>query len=128
MGEYFMQKGTYNDFKNYLVEKKRKSPFYTRIYKYILETYKSPIIDTFNIYDIEIKLIGDNIDSSEYYYTDNESVKRNLQNCIEQVIQDLCNEGRIKRVVIKGSDIPSYAPNYPEFENNDRIHGQEEQK
>lgn len=27
MGEYFMQKGTYNDFKNYLVEKKEKVRF-----------------------------------------------------------------------------------------------------
>ena len=128
MGEYYMQKGTYNDFKNFLVDKTRKSPFYTRIYNYILDTYKSPITDTFNIYEIKIKFSGAPINSSEYYYTDNESVKRNYQKCVEQVISDLCSEGKIKRIVVEGSDIPSYAPNYPEIETHDILHEQEEQK
>lgn len=112
-----MIRGSSNDFKKYLVEKTRKSPFYTMVYEYILNTYKSPIIDTFSLNDIKTKFSGGApIDSSEYYYTDNESVKRNLQKCIEQVISDLCSEGKIKQFFVEGSNIPSYVPNYPEKE------------
>ena len=91
-----MRNKTYYDYKKWLVEKNKKSPFYTKAYKFILERYNSGNTEKFYIEEIEKEILKDYNQVENADFIDEESIKRNIQICINQVIDNLCIEQKIK--------------------------------